>query len=39
MAGETFHIAMAPIATELTVRIVNWVTSVITTLIIPPLIA
>jgi len=39
MSGETLHIAMAPIAIELTVRMVNCVTSVMTTLIMPPLIA
>ena len=39
MSGETFQMAIRPIVIEVTVRIVNCMTSVMTTLIMPPLIA
>jgi len=39
IAGDTFTSAMVPIVSAVSVKMANWVTSVITTLIIPPLIA
>ena len=39
MSGETLTSAMIPMVIAVRVRIVNWATSVMTTLTIPPLIA
>ena len=39
ISGDTFYIAMTPMIATSTVRIVNCITSVITTLTMPPLIA
>ena len=39
MSGETLTSAMTPIVSAEIVRIANWVTSVMTTLTIPPLMA
>ena len=39
MSGETLTSAMMPMAKAVSVRMVNWATSVMTTLTIPPLMA
>jgi hypothetical protein len=38
VSGATFDMAMMPTAKDATDRMQNWMTSVITTLIMPPLI-
>ena len=39
VSGETFHIAVTPMMIDVSVRMKNCMTSVMTTLIMPPLIA